>query len=206
MIAGGRRLGATLLSLLVPAIGSCGECGYEHEEELFSIVEDPGCLPRDQAQAFAYDSDQTVEELVSSSVRVPDRTICWYRYLREEAPPCLDDPAEVGTLSRAHFVALASRKEPRGGLDYLEQTAVDVVSCDADGALFGSLLRNTNGSLRETSTLAECPAPADVEGVPTGIELLELVGSDLYPALVGCTYLVEDRGSCRAGAPPGGLQ
>jgi hypothetical protein len=197
-------VGAPLL--LVPALVSCGaDCDREGIEALLIARSDTGCPPASAARPFAQ-GDHSPESLAGAAPFAPDRTMCWYRFVRRGGATslCLDEPLDSGsgTMSRAFFLARATRTEPRP----VEETIQDLLSCDENGDLFGHLLRETSGVIRKTPTLASCPAPAELEGVPSFGEATELVGSDLYPALVTCSYKITWQSECfRMGAPPGPL-
>ena len=202
---GGRCAFAALLLLPLIASNACGECTYEHDEALFTIRKDVGCPPPSKAPHASW-SDDTAEVLTATTLEAPDRTICWYRTVLENSKPCSDGPVDTGdvTMSRTYYLGRATRKEPRENLysDQHEETVRSLLSCDADGDLYGALLRDESGGPGAAPRVGDCPAPSELNLLPASLEPIELVGSDLYPVLVVCSYLLVSHDECRVGAPP----
>jgi hypothetical protein len=113
---------------------------------------------------------------------------------------CLAEPRnDIGySLNRDYYLQVALDESPRIIENHnpgRERTADRILtSCDADGRLWGIMLTDPSGAIRDTETAAECPAePEEQPSIGTAEELM---GSDLYPALVICSYVVKRVSDC----------
>jgi hypothetical protein len=182
-----------------------GGCGYPCPDQGSKSVQelearaDVGCPSLDSVQQTFSELGYNVVSLAGSSISSPVRQVCWYRITdpaatqncSDQAWQFGDPPADINdVLSRTYY---RSQMMDPNALDSWEAefSRPVVISCDAGGQLYGSIL--------PAGTACPAAAPPDDTSLMDKYTLGGLGGMDEVPAVLSCQYNMIYHGTCSEG-------
>lgn len=194
-------LASAVLCAIAIVASACGgddehDCSDSTETTL-SVRADATCPSAQEASGEVKSTPFSFESLADASVRMPARTVCWYRLVATKRPIACVHSTRDAFLADA--IAPGLRSHAAG--DDEEQ----LFACDTSGALYGRVVSAPVDDPRVASPApAECPAEPQITPMSRlyvqGVEISGFVGRDLYPARLACRYAVTRRWSCGGGS------